>query len=84
MVGQCQTPTIEEIETIIQSLGQTKAPGPDDLLPLFYQSCWATIKEEVLELIQDFFISGSFEEGGEWCQSYAYSQEKGESNQDDF
>nr|KYP56684.1 Transposon TX1 uncharacterized [Cajanus cajan] len=46
-VGQLATiqevPTVQEIKTVIFNMGGLKAPGPDGLHPIFFQSQWDTI-----------------------------------------
>jgi len=44
-------------------MGLTKALETDGLPLMFFQSGWFTIKEEVVGIIQNFFIFGSFKYG---------------------
>ena len=61
-MGLCCIPLCNDIEATIKSMGLTKAPDPDGLPPLFFQSGWHVIKEDVVELIQNFSISGGLNE----------------------
>lgn len=47
-----------EIKTAVDSLGATKAPGPDGLNGLFYQKNWETVGRAVCEAIHRFFREG--------------------------
>ncbi|KAJ1438736.1 Zinc finger, CCHC-type [Sesbania bispinosa] len=48
--------TDTEIKTAVNSLGSTKAPGPDGLNGLFYKSHWASIGEDICRAVR-FHIS---------------------------
>jgi len=39
-------------------LGSTKAPRPDGLNGLFYQSYWDILKDKLFLAVQDFFMRG--------------------------
>ncbi|KAJ1392992.1 Reverse transcriptase domain [Sesbania bispinosa] len=47
-----------EIEDVVFSLGVMKAPGPDGLNGFFYQKHRQIVKQEVVNLVQDFFQKG--------------------------
>lgn len=50
-----------EIEGVIKSMHPTKALlSPDGLPALFYQSGWSTIKEDVCQMVQEFFNTSVF------------------------
>jgi len=61
-MGLCCIPLCNDIEATIKSMGLTKAPDPDGLPHLFFQLGWDVIKEDVVELIQNFSISGGLNE----------------------
>lgn len=44
-----------EISNALFQIGPLKAPGPDGFPARFYQRNWATIKEDVIKVVQDFF-----------------------------
>jgi hypothetical protein len=46
--------TLEEIEGVIQHLKVDKAPGPDGFNGLFVKKCWPIIKEDFIQLCNDF------------------------------
>nr|XP_025679206.1 uncharacterized protein LOC112779177 [Arachis hypogaea] len=48
----------KEIEEAVFSMSSLKAPGPDGLNGLFYQSHWNTIKKEVCAVVKSFFKEG--------------------------
>ena len=43
----------EEVETAINQMKAISAPGPDGMPPLFYQSFWNTINEDVCSAVLD-------------------------------
>ncbi|KAK4254083.1 hypothetical protein QN277_009512 [Acacia crassicarpa] len=45
----------QEIEAAVFQLGAAKAPGPDGLSAIFYQSAWQTVNREVCAMVHDFF-----------------------------
>lgn len=49
-----------EIKKAVDSLGASKAPGPDGLNEMFYQNHWEVAKEEVSEAIKEFFRGAEF------------------------
>lgn len=51
--------TMEEVKAATFQLGASKAPGPDGLTGMFYQSHWEVIKEDIYRAVQNFFSSGS-------------------------
>lgn len=51
-------PTLEEVQVATFQLGASKAPGPDGLSGLFYQSHWEIIKVDIHRAVLHFFSSG--------------------------
>lgn len=47
--------TDAEIWSAVESLGATKAPGPDGLNGMFYQKNWSAVGKEVWAAVQNFF-----------------------------
>jgi hypothetical protein len=48
-------PSEQEIFSVLNSMGSTKALGPDGFTALFYKKYWHIVKEVVLACIWDFF-----------------------------
>jgi hypothetical protein len=46
--------TCEEIRGVIFQMKHIKAPGPDGFSAEFYQVCWEIIKDDLMELFQEF------------------------------
>ncbi|KAJ1422669.1 Ribonuclease H-like superfamily [Sesbania bispinosa] len=55
LIGPISEP---EIKVAIDDLGSLKAPGPDGLNGQFFKTHWASIKNEVVKVVTDFFQSG--------------------------
>lgn len=51
--------TEQEILNAVNNISGLKAPGPDGLYAIFFQKCWSTVKNSVISLVKDFFVSGS-------------------------
>ena len=52
--------TEDEIYVALMKMNGDKAPGPDGFTMTFWQSCWEFIKEEILEMFEDFYVHSSF------------------------
>lgn len=50
--------TREEIKQAAFQLRATKAPGPDGLNGLFYQTYWDILQDDIFTSVQDFFNLG--------------------------
>ena len=48
-------PTLEELHSVVFSFDIDSALDPDGFGSGFYQSCWFTIKDYLIEAVQDFF-----------------------------
>ncbi|XP_026398740.1 uncharacterized protein LOC113294563 [Papaver somniferum] len=53
-----QIPSEAEIFDTLMSMEAWTSPGPDGFPPGFYQTQWNTIKVDLIEMIQNFFLSG--------------------------
>jgi hypothetical protein len=51
----CAPFTDEEISFALFQIGPTKAPGPDGFPAAFFQRNWATIKEDIITAVRNFF-----------------------------
>jgi len=51
--------TLEEVHTATFQMGKPKAPSPDGLNGLFYQSHWDIIHKDLFVSIQSFFQIGT-------------------------
>jgi hypothetical protein len=59
----CKDFTDEEISDALFQIGPLKAPGVDGFPARFYQRNWATLKEEVINGVKLFFLTGHMPEG---------------------
>lgn len=50
--------TMEEAEEAVESCEGNKAPGPDGFNFNFIKKYWGTIKQEVWDMVQEFFVTG--------------------------
>lgn len=48
----------QEIEITINKMNSLKALGPDGMPTLFHKKYWNIIKEDLIKLVQNFFITG--------------------------
>src|SRR4051812_5169543 len=55
--------TAEEIGDALFQIGPLKAPGGDGLPARFFQRNWATVKDDVIAVVQNFFAYGVMPEG---------------------
>ncbi|KAK8560150.1 hypothetical protein V6N12_012953 [Hibiscus sabdariffa] len=55
----CKEVDSDEICEAVFGIGAMKAPGPNGYHGIFYHSFWDIIKEDVIELIQNYFRTGS-------------------------
>ena len=46
---------------VINGFNGDKAPGLDGFSVSFFQSCWSVLKEEIMEVFQNFHIQVVFE-----------------------
>lgn len=51
----CQSFTEREIHNALFQMESNKAAGPDKIPIEFYQSCWETIKGDIMKLFDDFY-----------------------------
>uniref|UniRef100_A0A803PI32 Reverse transcriptase domain-containing protein n=1 Tax=Cannabis sativa TaxID=3483 RepID=A0A803PI32_CANSA len=49
-----------EIRRALFQMHPDKSPGPDGMTPGFYQKCWNTVGNDIITLVQNFFVVGSF------------------------
>lgn len=56
-------PEESEIKNVIFSMPNSKTPGPDGFSASFFNIFWATVGADVVDVIQDFFSSGTMPRG---------------------
>lgn len=54
--------TEAEVKKALLSMHPEKAPGPDDMMALFYQKFWNTVKKDLVNTIRQFQEEGVFDE----------------------
>lgn len=50
----------EEVKKVIFSMKENSAPGPDGFGVCFYKNCWGSIKEEIMEMVNDFYLGNLY------------------------
>ena len=55
----CKDFTMEELEKIVESFPDDKAPGPDGFSAIFFKSYWDTIKKDLFDVVCYFAKTGS-------------------------
>ncbi|XP_077234220.1 uncharacterized protein LOC143876406 [Tasmannia lanceolata] len=53
----------EEIRIALFSLAQDKAPGPDGFCLAFFQTCWDTVKSDLIRFFLEFFEGAILDKG---------------------
>ncbi len=56
----CKIPTAEAIKKIIFGMQSLKAPGLDGLPPFIYKHFWPIVQQNVVQVVQNFFVEGKF------------------------
>ena len=54
-----RTFTIEEVEAAVKEMAPLKAPDPDGMPPLFYQSYWSLVGSDVSQSILHYLNTGT-------------------------
>lgn len=44
-----------EVESVIKNMPPDRAPGPDGFSGLFLEKCWPILKEDFMQLVQEFY-----------------------------
>ena len=57
-----------EVEAALKEMAPLKAPGPDEMPPLFYQSYWSLVGSDVSEAILHYLNTGSLPQS--LCHSF--------------
>lgn len=55
--------TEKEIKYAMYQMNPDKAPGPDDMTPVFFQKHWSIIGNDVVALVRNFFRTGDIMNG---------------------
>ena len=53
--------TKEEVRQALFMMHPGKAPGPDGMTVLFFQHSWHIIKKDLVELVNNFLVSGEMD-----------------------
>ena len=53
--------TEEEVREVLFMMHPEKAPGPDGMTALFFQHSWHIIKGDLVEMVNDFLVSGELD-----------------------
>jgi hypothetical protein len=54
----CKVFSEKEISDAMFQMGPLKAPGPDGFLARFYQKRWGIVKDDIVVVVQKFFLDG--------------------------
>ncbi|KAG6728212.1 hypothetical protein I3842_02G162400 [Carya illinoinensis] len=50
----------DEVHDVIRKMEKDKVPGPDRFSMGFFQTCWEVVKEDIMNVFQEFFHAGKF------------------------
>lgn len=59
----CKPYNTEEISDVLFQIAPLKAPGPDGLPTRFFQRSWSTFREDIIQVVQEFFRTGTMSVG---------------------
>jgi hypothetical protein len=48
--------TEEEVKKVVFEMRENSAPGPDGFSVSFYKSSWGTVKGELMNMVNDFYM----------------------------
>lgn len=48
--------TEEEVKKVIFDMKENTTPGPDGFSVTFYKNCWEIIKDEFMQMVNDFYM----------------------------
>ena len=51
----CRKFDLEEVKHVVFDIEKNTAPGPDHMPAEFFQVCWEIIKEDLMEMFDEFF-----------------------------
>lgn len=54
--------SVKEVKDAMFQMNSDKAPGPDGITPGFFQKYWKTVGHDVVQLVREFFSSGTVAE----------------------
>ncbi|XP_043724222.1 uncharacterized protein LOC122671183 [Telopea speciosissima] len=54
----CLVPSSKEVHDALFRMAPLKSPGPDGLPPLYFQKYWEVVKDDLVALVEEFFITG--------------------------
>ena len=66
--GLAVIPCEKEIFNAISGIGNNKSPGPDGFNSLFFKDQWKIVKEDVVNAVREFFVSGKLQIGRASCR----------------
>ncbi|XP_074324121.1 uncharacterized protein LOC141661039 [Apium graveolens] len=52
----------EEVRQALFHMHLEKSPGPDGMSPAFYQKFWNIVRNDIIQLVRNFFLTCSFDE----------------------
>ena len=56
-----EEPSEREIKNALFDINPDKAPGPDGMTSKFFQKFWREMRQDIIKLVRDFFVTGSFD-----------------------
>lgn len=51
----CATPSSSKFFAALRKMNPYRAPGPNDMTPLFFTSCWGSVGADIVSMIQSFY-----------------------------
>lgn len=48
----------KEVRTALFHMHLDKSPGPNGMTPGFFQKCWKIVKQDIVDIVNNFFETG--------------------------
>jgi len=64
----------EEVRNVVSAMDGDKVPGPDGFSMAFFKECWDVLRGDIIEVFQEFFLSGVLSKRVSMLRSFLLSR----------